>query len=306
MPWMLRVYTPVVVSGRRAVVRQRCRVPLCARGCRCVGRAALTFRSGFRRLAAAASRDRLSTWAGLPRCHRRAWFRLRRGALVERSRTAQRVVVRSAGQACASTGSDHARRRRPRRRAASSEARERSAAGSLEGTAPRALARGVGAWRTHWEWTLHSRSASAPALRDRRRENDRSCVIRVVAGAGSALLAADIERQAEGELLARSRDRLRSDVLLVPHHGSRSSSTPAFVDAVSPSVALVSVGWRNRFRQPSPLVEARYRESGASLLRTDVDGAIRVELPARAGGMVAVRSHAARRRYWSDRSPGPP
>jgi competence protein ComEC len=78
------------------------------------------------------------------------------------------------------------------------------------------------------------------------------------------------------------------------------------VDAVSPSVALVSVGWRNRFRQPSPLVEARYRESGASLLRTDVDGAIRVELPARAGGMVAVRSHAERRRYWSDRSPGPP
>lgn len=172
--------------------------------------------------------------------------------------------------------------------------------------APRAVACVAG---TQWEWdgvafeVLHP---AAAALRDRRRENDRSCVIRVAAGSGSALLAADIERQAEGELVARSRHRLRSDVLVVPHHGSRSSSTPAFVDAVSPSVALVSVGWRNRFRQPSPLVEARYRESGASLLRTDVDGAIRVELPARAGGMVAVRSHAERRRYWSDRSPGPP
>jgi len=143
------------------------------------------------------------------------------------------------------------------------------------------------------------------ALRDRRRGNDRSCVIRVAAGGGSALLAADIERQAEAELLARSRERLRADALLVPHHGSRSSSTPAFVAAVSPAVALVSVGWRNRFGQPSPVVLARYRASGAEILRTDLLGAVRVRLPAGAEGAVVAGQLSGRVRYWSDRRPEP-
>jgi competence protein ComEC len=159
-----------------------------------------------------------------------------------------------------------------------------------------------------WEWdgvsfeVLHPVAA---ALRDRRRENDRSCVLRVAAGGGSALLAADIERQAEAELLARSPERLRADALLVPHHGSRSSSTPAFVAAVSPAVALVSVGWRNRFNQPSPVVLARYRDSGAEILRTDLLGAIRVRLPAGAEGAVAAGRLSGRVRYWSDRRPEP-
>ena len=170
--------------------------------------------------------------------------------------------------------------------------------------APLALACDAG---TRWSWdgvefeVLHPTQA---AMHDRRRENDRSCVIRVDAGAGSMLLAADIERQAEAELVSLARDRLRADVLLVPHHGSRTSSTPVFVDAVSPSVALVSAGWRNRFRQPSPAVVARYRERGVAILRTDLLGALRVELPGETGQPVTVRSQAGRRRYWSDRDPG--
>jgi competence protein ComEC len=161
---------------------------------------------------------------------------------------------------------------------------------------------------TRWEWdgvdfeVLHP---DAAALRDLRRENDRSCVIRIAAGGGTALLAADIERQAEAELLARSRERLRADALLVPHHGSRSSSTPAFVAAVSPSVALVSVGWRNRFGQPSPVVLARYRDRGAAILRTDLSGAVRVRLPASPEEEVAAGRLGGRARYWSDRRPEP-
>ena len=158
---------------------------------------------------------------------------------------------------------------------------------------------------TRWEWdgvafeVLHPTPA---AMRDRRRENDRSCVLRVDAGAGSALLAADIERQAEGEIVAGQRDRLRADVLLAPHHGSRSSSTPEFVGAVSPTVVLVSAGWRNRFGQPSPAVEARYRGRGAAILRTDFLGALRAELPAEAGLPVVVGSRAGPARYWSERA----
>ncbi|HEX4944475.1 MAG TPA: DNA internalization-related competence protein ComEC/Rec2, partial [Usitatibacteraceae bacterium] len=158
---------------------------------------------------------------------------------------------------------------------------------------------------TRWEWDGVAFEVLHPgpvAMRDRRRENDRSCVIRVEAGAGSLLLAADIERQAEGELLEHTRERLRADALLVPHHGSRTSSTPGFIAAVSPSVALISAGWRNRFRQPSPAVEARYRERGAAILRTDLLGALRVQLPAQAGLPVTVRYQAERRRYWSDRN----
>lgn len=155
-----------------------------------------------------------------------------------------------------------------------------------------------------WAWdgvafeVLHPPPA---ALRDRRRENDRSCVLRVAARGGAMLLAADIERQAEAELVASARQRLRADALLVPHHGSRSSSTPAFVAAVSPAVAIVSAGWRNRFRQPSEEVLARYREGGTQVLRTDHQGAIRVRLPADGGAPVRAAPLRDRPRYWSDR-----
>jgi len=159
-----------------------------------------------------------------------------------------------------------------------------------------------------WAWdgvafeVLHPFPA---ALRDRRRENDRSCVVRVAARGGSMLLAADIERQAESELVASARQGLRSDALLVPHHGSRSSSTPGFVAAVAPAVAIVSAGWMNRFRQPSPEVLARYRERGAQVLRTDHQGAIRVILPADGGTPVRAAPREARPRYWSDRRASP-
>jgi competence protein ComEC len=164
----------------------------------------------------------------------------------------------------------------------------------------------VAGLRWAWDGVAFEVLHPAAALRDGGSENDRSCVIRIEAGGGSAILAADIERQAEAALVARSRERLRADALLVPHHGSRSSSTPAFVAAVSPAIALVSAGWRNRFNQPSPAVLARYRESGAAVLRTDLQGALRVRLPAGPGGTVAAHPLAGRGRYWSDRRPEPP
>jgi competence protein ComEC len=74
---------------------------------------------------------------------------------------------------------------------------------------------------------------------------------------------------------------------------------------VSPAVALVSVGWRNRFGQPSPVVLARYRDRGAAILRTDLLGALRVRLPAAPEGAVVAGPRAGRVRYWSDRRPEP-
>ncbi len=157
-----------------------------------------------------------------------------------------------------------------------------------------------------WRWdgvdfvVLHPGEAAYAA--DKRRENDRSCVMKVSAAGGSLLLAADAETRAEREMLARDAPALRSDVVVIGHHGSRSSSTPAFVDAVAPAIGVLSVGYRNRFRHPSGIVVARYRAHGTSLRRTDDEGALRIVLPARAGGAPRVSGQQTECRYWSARA----
>jgi len=105
--------------------------------------------------------------------------------------------------------------------------------------------------------------------------NDSSLTLRVHEGATAVLLTGDIEARAEERLLLAPA-RLPAAVLKVPHHGSRTSSTPRFVDAVAPRLAVVSVGADNRYRLPSAEVEARYRARGTCVLRTDRCGAITV------------------------------
>ena len=104
--------------------------------------------------------------------------------------------------------------------------------------------------------------------------NALSCVLRVQGSDGrSVLLTGDIEAAQEAALLARHGDRLRSQVLLVPHHGSRSSSTEAWLRAVAPRTALVQAGYRNRYGHPAVEVVDRYRALGIELLRSDRCGA---------------------------------
>ena len=106
--------------------------------------------------------------------------------------------------------------------------------------------------------------------------NSMSCVLRVSeprAGGHSLLLTGDIEREQEAALVASQGNRLRSEVLIVPHHGSKTSSTAAFLDAVQPRVAVVQAGYRNRFGHPAPEVLARYRERGIAVLASPQCGA---------------------------------
>ena len=148
-----------------------------------------------------------------------------------------------------------------------------------------------------WEWDgvrfefLHPGNG-APGAAIRR--NNRSCVLRVATAGGSMLLTGDIEKAAETILLGKN---VRADVLLVPHHGSRTSSTPAFVAAVSARWAVVAAGYRNRFGHPNAEVMARYE--GATVLRTDLDGAVQVRLGAREVSVQGER--ALRPRYWRTR-----
>ena len=118
--------------------------------------------------------------------------------------------------------------------------------------------------------------------------NDSSLALRVARGRFGVLLTGDIEARAEQRLLARP-DLLPSTVLKVPHHGSRTSSTPAFVSAVAPLLAVMSVGADNRYRLPAPEVERRYGSRGTCVLRTDRCGAVTVETD---GNRLVV--HAAR------------
>ncbi|MDI7066696.1 ComEC family protein, partial [Klebsiella pneumoniae] len=94
----------------------------------------------------------------------------------------------------------------------------------------------------------------------------------------AALLAADIEAPVERMLLARDRDALRAQVLVVPHHGSKTSSTEPFLDSIDPLIALFQVGYRNRFHHPNAGVFERYKARHIELARSDADGAVRVDV----------------------------
>jgi competence protein ComEC len=129
--------------------------------------------------------------------------------------------------------------------------------------------------------------------------NAHSCVLKVTSAAGrSALLTGDIEADVERHLLQRDARALRADVLLVPHHGSKTSSTEPFLDAVKPVVAVFQVGYRNRFNHPHPTVYERYRMRRIELSRSDEDGAARIEVSSSVSLERFRQTHA---RYWMER-----
>ncbi|MFB9127339.1 DNA internalization-related competence protein ComEC/Rec2 [Paraburkholderia dipogonis] len=126
----------------------------------------------------------------------------------------------------------------------------------------------------------------------------------------TALLTADIEAPVERVLLARDRGALRAQVLVVPHHGSKTSSTEPFLDSIDPLIALFQVGYRNRFHHPNAGVFERYKARRIELGRSDADGAVRVEvnpsgeISDAAGSSATVtleRYRDTQRRYWMDR-----
>ncbi|MBI1907579.1 MAG: DNA internalization-related competence protein ComEC/Rec2 [Rhodocyclales bacterium] len=153
---------------------------------------------------------------------------------------------------------------------------------------------------TAWAWDgvrfemLHPASTEGTV-----KDNDRSCVLRIAGDGGSVLLAGDIEAAGERELLAREGAGVASDVVLVPHHGSRTSSSPAFVRAVGAAHAVYTVGYLNPFHHPHPQVWARWAEAGVRQWRTDARGAVLIEVGADGVRMEAQRARVAR--YWHGR-----
>ena len=106
--------------------------------------------------------------------------------------------------------------------------------------------------------------------------NDNSLVLGINFQRFSMLFPADILALREARLVSSQREDLKSTLLLVPHHGSCTSSTALFLDHVRPEAAVVSCGWHNRFRFPHSRVVKRYRQRNIPLYRTDLDGALHI------------------------------
>jgi competence protein ComEC len=146
-----------------------------------------------------------------------------------------------------------------------------------------------------WVWDGVQFEVLHPRAEDYERSlksNAMSCVVKVSGSQGTLLLTGDIERQQEAELLSTSAAALRSDVMLVPHHGSRTSSTAAFLDAVAPKVAIVQAGYRNRFGHPVADVIERLKARGVRIEASAACGAWQW------GGGEAVCERDRARRYW--------
>ena len=126
--------------------------------------------------------------------------------------------------------------------------------------------------------------------------NESSCVLRIETRHGAILLAGDIGEAIEARLAGRIADELPADVVLAPHHGSRHSSTPAFVAATAPRLVLVSAGHGNRFGHPDAGVVERWQAAGAEIATTPDGGAIRVRLTTR--GLQYEAERRRRPRFW--------
>lgn len=156
----------------------------------------------------------------------------------------------------------------------------------------------AGQW---WRWDNVTFTMMNPAGSDYRpdiSDNNKGCVLRVATPRHSVLLAADIERPAEQALIDRYGASLRSDVLVVPHHGSKTSSTEDFLDAVKPQLALISAGYRNRYGHPKESILERYRARHSQIYRTDQSGALTLEFD---NGPIRIEQFRVRHaHYWME------
>jgi competence protein ComEC len=127
-----------------------------------------------------------------------------------------------------------------------------------------------------WDWDGVNFEVLHPAATDYDQDakpNAMSCVLRISSGPQTALLVGDIEQPQEAKLVA-AHAPIKADVLLVPHHGSKTSSSAEFLDAVQPKIALVQSGYRNRYGHPAPPVRDRYTERHIVVLDSPHCGAM--------------------------------
>ncbi len=130
-----------------------------------------------------------------------------------------------------------------------------------------------------WQWGVVNMQVLHPSARRYAASNNNSCVLRIETPHSVTLITGDIEAAVEYKLLQEDPQNLPADILIVPHHGSKTSSTAEFIAAVQPTYAVVSSGYLNRFGHPREDVVLRYEEEGVQLLNTALSGSISFVLP---------------------------
>lgn len=137
------------------------------------------------------------------------------------------------------------------------------------------------------------------------KDNNKSCVLKISSQFGSILLTGDIEKEAENAILESNSEALtlKSDVLVVPHHGSKTSSQQRFIESVSPSFSIFTVGYLNRFGHPKHGVLDRYMNVESKIFRSDHDGALIIDFSQRTDKTPVIKISAWRnhaQHYWGD------
>lgn len=158
-----------------------------------------------------------------------------------------------------------------------------------------------------WQWDKVKFEVLNPSLESYANaeisDNNRSCVLKISSQFGCILLTGDIEKPAEATLLQADEEadanKLASDVLIAPHHGSKTSSTSDFVQAVNAKQVIFTVGYLNRFKHPKPMIETRYINSGATRFRSDYHGALIINFSQNQAPNIASW-RLERPKYWHD------
>ena len=154
-----------------------------------------------------------------------------------------------------------------------------------------------------WQWDgiqfelLHP-DAAYTVKNKRKARNNRSCVLRISNNVETILLPGDIEKDAERYLLKHYRDKLKANIIIAPHHGSRTSSTPRFVNAINANHVVYTVGYRNRYGFPKLPIIKRYQNGGAVAYRSDDSGALRFVLDGDGEISPPSQYRLEQRRFW--------
>ncbi len=152
----------------------------------------------------------------------------------------------------------------------------------------------------YWQWNQVEFTVLSPSAKNNfLSENNNSCVLKVTALQGSVLLTGDIESEAEQQLVTNSPALLNSKILIAPHHGSKTSSTSAFLTAVNPEFILIPAAYKNRYHFPHPSVINRYQNKQIKWLMTGTSGAIKVKIAYPNITSFSYRTEEAK--YWQDK-----
>lgn len=155
-----------------------------------------------------------------------------------------------------------------------------------------------------WQWNsvqfqfLHPPADLSKEKFKKLSKNNSSCVLLLTHASGSVLLTGDIEKKIEKRLIAKQRDLLDVDVLIAPHHGSKSSSSRGFIQASSPKYVVFATGYRNPYGFPDEKVVSRYKEFGSHLVNSASQGMISFKFSDKDGLQLLPGYREVRQRFW--------